>query len=210
VSGRSRYRWAGAVALLAAAGLAWAQRRRRALAAYGCALEDAKRWRRLGLSSEQAQDHDGLGPAFVESWLDSGFTLEEMDELLRHKIFLDEAMGWRGAGVTTVVASEWGRYRLTPDDVEAWNAHGFRANAAYTCKSFGLTPAEATLAYERGEHPALAAARRDGGSFVTIHAPAGWSGPYPPRYAPPDELLSWDDDEDGPKQEWWRRTPSGG
>jgi hypothetical protein len=201
----SRYRWwAIVLALLAAGGLAWAQRRRRALAAYGPTLGDARRWRRLGLSPEQAKDHDRLGPAFVEGWLTSGFALEEMDELLRHKIFLDEAVGWRRAGVSTDVASEWGRYRLTPRDLEAWSAQGFRANAAYTCKSLGLTPAEATLAYEQGEDPALVAARREGRSSVTIDAPAGLSGPYPPRDAPPEELLSWDDDEDGPKHQWWR------
>ncbi len=57
------------------------------------------------------------------------------------------------------VASEWGRYRLSPDDVQAWAAHGFRANAAYACKTVGLTPEEATMAYEHGEHPALVAAR---------------------------------------------------
>jgi hypothetical protein len=140
----------------------------------------------------------------VESWLASGFTVAEMNDLLRHKIFLEEALGWRRAGVTTDVASEWGRYRLTPRDLEAWSAHGFRANAAHTCKSLGLSPAEATEAYERGEDPAMAAPRRDGRSFDTVHSPAGWSGPYPPRDAPPNELLSWDDDEDGPKQEWWR------
>jgi hypothetical protein len=194
-------------ALLAAGGLAWAGRRRRALAAYRCALGDAKRWRRLGLSPQQADRHGGLGPAFVEGWLGSGFTLEEMDELLRHKIFLAEAVAWRRAGVATDVASEWGRYRLTPRDLEAWSAQGFRANAAYTCKSLGLTPAEAVVAYERGEHPAQAAARRDGRSLVTVHAPAGWSGFYPSRDAAPVELLSWDDDEDGPKHEWWAPAP---
>ena len=137
MNGPSRSQWASVFAVLAAGGLVWARRRRRALAAYGCALGDAKRWRRLGVSPDQAKNHDGLGPAFVEGWLASGFTVEEMDELLRHKIILDEAVGWRRAGVTTDVASEWGRYRLTPRDLEAWSVHGFRANAAYTCKSLG-------------------------------------------------------------------------
>lgn len=101
------------------------------------------------------------------------------------------------------VASEWGRYRLSPDDVLAWAAHGFRADAAYACKSVGLTPEEATMAYERGEHPTLAAANKKHEAHVTLHAPAGWVGPYPPRDAPPNALLSWDDDEDGAKVEWW-------
>ena len=101
------------------------------------------------------------------------------------------------------VASEWGRYRLSPDDVHAWTAHGFRANAAYICKSAGLTPEEATMVYERGEHPTFAAVRKKQDAHVTLHAPAEWVGPYPPRDADYDALLSWDDEEDGPKVEWW-------
>ncbi len=101
------------------------------------------------------------------------------------------------------VASEWGRYRLSPDDVHPWARHGFRANAAYACKSAGLTPEEAAAAYERGEHPAFAAARKKREAYIALHAPGGWVGPYPPRDAPPHTVLSWDDDEDGPKVEWW-------
>lgn len=144
-----------------------------------------------------------MGPDFVGRWLAARFTAEEMDELIRHKIFLDEARAWRRTGMSVDVASEWGRYRLSPDDVQAWAAHGFRANAAHVCRSLGLTPEEATAAYERGEHPALAAARKNGQAYVTLDAPAGWVGRYPPRDEPPNALLSWDDDEDGPKVEWW-------
>lgn len=186
------------------AAVVWLYRhRRRTLEAYGVDIWEARRWKSLGLPPEQAKHHQDLGPEFVESWLEAGFTVEEMDELIRHKIFLDEALGWRRAGVSVDVASEWGRYRLSPDDVHAWVRHGFRANAAYACKSAGLTPEEAAIAYERGEHPAFAAARKKHQAYVTVHAPAGWVGPYPPRDAPPNAVLSWDDDEDGPKIEWW-------
>ena len=184
--------------------IAWFHRRHRhTLEAYGVDIREARRWKSLGLSPEQVQDYRGLGPDFVGSWLVAGFTAEEMDELIRHKIFLDEAVAWRRAGMSVHVASEWGRYRLSPADVHTWAAHGFRANAAYVCKSVGLTPEEATIAYERGEHPAFAAARKKQEAHVTLHAPSGWVGPYPPRDAPPNALLSWDDDEDGPKVEWW-------
>lgn len=176
---------------------------RRTLEAYGVDIWEARRWKSLGLSPEQARDHQGLGPEFVESWLSARFTLDEMDELIRHKIFLDEAVSWRRAGMSVNVASEWGRYRLSPDDVHAWARHGFRANAAYECKSVGLMPEEGAAAYERGEHPAFAAAQKRREGNVTVDAPAGWVGPYPPRDAPPDAVLSWDDDEDGAKVEWW-------
>ena len=126
-----------------------------------------------------------------------------MAELARHKILPDEARAWRAAGVPAAVASEWGRYRLSPDDLRAWAPLGFRARAAYTCKSLGLTPAEAVQAYGRGEHPALAAARRHGRASVDLDTPSGWVSPYPARDAPPDELLSWNDEEDGPKVRWW-------
>ncbi len=190
--------------VVSATAVAWFYRRRRsALDAYGAATREARRWKSLGLSPEQAQGHQDLGPDFVESWLVAGFTVDEMDELIRHKIFLDEARAWRRAGMSVDMASEWGRYRLTPEDIQAWAPHGFRANAAYACKSVGLTAEEATIAYERGEHPAVAAARKKGQAHVTLHAPAGWAGPYPPRDALPNALLSWDDDEDGPKVEWW-------
>ncbi len=179
------------------------RRHRRTLEGYGVDIREARRWKSLGLSPEQAQDHQGLGPEFVSSWLAAGFTVEEMDELIRHKIFLDEAVAWRRAGMSVDVASEWGRYRLSPDDVHAWAAHGIRANAAYVCKSAGLTPEEATMACERDEDPAFAAARKGHEAHVTLDAPAGWVGCYPPLDAPPDALLSWDDDEDGPKVEWW-------
>ncbi len=129
-----------------------------------------------------------------------------MDELVRHKIFLDEALAWRRAGMSVSVASEWGRYRLSPDDVRAWRSNGFRARAAYLCKSLGLTPEEAVVAYERGEHPAVAAARNKAAKWVTLGGTGGWGGPCPERDAPPDALLSWDDDEDGPKIEWWATT----
>ena len=180
------------------------RRHRRTLEGYGVDIREARRWKSLGLSPEQAQDHQDLGPEFVSSWLGAGFTVDEMDELIRHKILLDEAVAWRRTGMSVDVASEWGRYRLSPDDVHAWAAHGIRANAAYVCKSAGLTPEEATMAYERNEDPAFAAARKRHETHVTLDAPAGWVGSYPPRDAPPDALLSWDDDEDGPKVEWWR------
>ena len=190
-------------AILPAAGVVWTYRRHRTLEAYGVDLREAKRWKSLGLSPEQARTYQEVGPAFVESWPSSGFTFDQMDELVRHKILLEEAVAWRRAGMSVAVASEWGRYRLSPDDVRAWSAYGFRARAAYTCKSLGLTPDEATEAYERGEDPAIAAARRKRLASVTLDGAGGWSGPYPPRDAVPDPLLSWDDEEDGPKVEWW-------
>ena len=202
IAAQAILRWSVAIVVSAAGALIY-RRRRRALEAYGVDIRQARRWRSLGLSPEEAQDHQGLGPEFVSSWLAAGFTVEEMDELIRHKIFVDEAVAWRRAGMSVDVASEWGRYRLSPNDVHLWGPRGFRANAAYVCKSAGLTPEEATLAYERGEHPAFAAARKKQERYVTLDAPAGWVGPYPPRDAPPNALLSWDDDEDGPKVEWW-------
>ena len=202
ITARAILRWPLAVVVSATAA-AFIYRRHRTLAAYGVDRRQARRWRSLGVSLEEAQEHQDLGPEFVSRWLAAGFTVAEMDELIRHKIFIDEAVAWRRAGMSVDVASEWGRYRLSPDDVHAWAVHGFRANAAYVCKSAGLTPEEAAMAYETGEHPAFAAARKWQERHVTLHAPAGWVGPYPPRDAPPNALLSWDDDEDGPKVEWW-------
>jgi hypothetical protein len=111
--------------------------------------------------------------------------------------------------MSVAMASEWGRYRLTPEDIRAWAPHGFRANAAYASKSVGLTPEEATIAHERGEHPVVAAARKNGQSHVTLDGPDGWVGPYPSRDASPNALLSWDDDEDQPKVEWWLAVERG-
>ena len=203
IAARAILRWSVALVGSATAAAFVYRRHHRALEAYGVDSRQARRWKSLGLSPEEAQHHQDLGPEFVSSWLAAGFAVDEMDELISHKIFLDEAVAWRRAGLSVDVASEWGRYRLSPDDVHAWAPHGFRANAAYVCKSAGLTPEEATVAYERGEHPAFAAARKKQQRYVTVHAPAGWVGPYPPRDAPPNALLSWDDDEDGPKVEWW-------
>ena len=170
IAARAILRWSVAIVVSATAA-ALIYRRRRALDAYGADIRQARRWRSLGLSPEEAQDHQGLGPEFVSSWLAAGFTVEDMDELIRHKIFVDEALAWRRAGMSVDVASEWGRYRLSPDDVHVWGPSGFRANAAYACKSAGLTPEEATMAYERGEHPALAAARKKQERYVTLDAP---------------------------------------
>lgn len=192
--------------LVCAAGAVWAYRRRRISAAYGLDAQEAKRWRSLGFSPEEAQTYQAVGLSFVEPWLASGLSADDMDELVRHKIFLDEALAWRRAGLSVSVASEWGRYRLSPDDVRAWRCNGFRARAAYLCKSLGLTPEEAVVAYERGEHPAVAAARKKGAKSVTLDGTGGWGGPCPGRDAPPDALLSWDDEEDGPKIEWWATT----
>ena len=203
IAARVILRWPVAIVVSVTAVTFIYRRRRRILEAYGVDIRQARQWKSLGLSPEEAQDHQDLGPEFVARWSAAGFTVDEMDELIRHKIFLDEAVAWRRAGMSVDVASEWGRYRLSPDDVHAWAAHGFRANAAYVCKTVGLTPEEATMAYERGEHPAFAAARKKQEAYVTLQDPAGWVGPYPPRDADPDALLSWDDDEDGPKVEWW-------
>ena len=203
IAARTTLRWSVAIVVPTTAAAWFYRRRRRTLEAYGVDIRQARRWKSLGLSPQEAQDHQGLGPAFVSGWLAAGFTVDDMDELIRHKIFLDEAVAWRGAGMSVDVASEWGRYRLSPDDVQAWAPHGFRASAAYACKSAGLTPEEAAMAYERDEHPAFAAARKKQERYVALHAPAGWVGPYPPRDAPPNALVSWDDDEDGPKVEWW-------
>ncbi|MDQ1378406.1 MAG: hypothetical protein QOE15_2579, partial [Acidimicrobiaceae bacterium] len=179
-------------ALAGATALLWARRRQRqGLAAYGADATEARRWQRLGLSAEQAGNYRSVGPAFVESWRAAGFTVEEMAALVQHDIFLDEALGWRKAGLSIEVASEWGRYRLSPLDVQAWRSLGFGANAAYTCKSLGLTPAEAVTAYENGESPAFAAGQKKGAVHVTNDQPPGWKGPWPPRDGPPDVLLSW-------------------
>ena len=187
----------------APAGVVWAYRRHRMSAAYGVDIREARRWKSLGFSPEQARAYEAVGLSFVEPWLTSGFGADDMDELVRHNIFLDEALAWRRAGMSVSVASEWGRYRLSPDDVRAWRSNGFRARAAYLCKSLGLTPAAAVVAYEHGEHPAVAAARKTGAKSVTLEGSGGWGGPRPERDAPPDALLSWNDEEDGPKVEWW-------
>ncbi len=89
-----------------------------------------------------------------------------------------------------------------PDELHAWARHGFRDNAAYVRKSAGLTPEEATMASSEARTRHAAASKKQE-RYVRFHVPAGWVGPDPPRNAPADALLSWDDDEDGPKVEWW-------
>ena len=66
---------------------------RRILEAYGVDIWEARRWKSLGLSPEQARHHQDLGPEFVESWLAAGFTVDEMDELV------GRSPSYYGAGV---------------------------------------------------------------------------------------------------------------
>jgi hypothetical protein len=194
-------RWSVAIVVPAAAALIY--RRRRALEAYGVDILQARRWRSLGLSPEEAQDHLGLGPEFVSSWLAAGFTVEEMVELIRHKIFVDEAVAWRRA------ACQW-----------TWRRSGAGIGChptTFTCGApAGSAPILPTYASPLASHrkkphwPTSAASTlrsplhaRRRSDTSRPDAPAGWVGRYPPRYLPPDPLLSWDDDEDGPKVEWW-------